>query len=106
MKKKQLTNTELIEAINKRIDRIEELVAWRVLAKERFKVGQRVQFSAAADRKTISDRRKNGVRTGTVKGMDAYWMDVLLDGYKQTRSFHHMFFDPMTRKAKRKGARR
>lgn len=83
----------IIEQLEKRLDSIEELAAWAIPAYVRFKKGQRVQFSALADRKLISRRTKGGVRRGTVVKNDGFSVVVLLDGYKKPRSYFHAFFE-------------
>jgi hypothetical protein len=88
---------KIIDSINQRLDHIEEMAAWLVSAEQRFKKGQRVQFSPAADRRGISARRKGGVRRGTVTGFGGFSVDVLLDGHKKPMGFHHLFFDPIKR---------
>lgn len=96
-KKKEQTVESLIGDINQRLDAIEDMAAWLVKAEQRFRKGQRVQFSAAADRRTVSARTKGGVRTGKVIKADGYLVTVLLDGYKSPRSYHHSFFEPVSR---------
>jgi hypothetical protein len=86
-----------MDRINDRLDNITEMAAWLVDAKQRFRKGQRVQFSAIADRRSISHRRKGCVRRGTVTGFNSFSVDVLLDGYAKPMGFHHMFFDPIRR---------
>jgi predicted DNA-binding protein len=91
-------DTEIIKDINNRLNNIEELMMWRISAAERFKKGQRVKFSAIAARRGLNKNRKRGVQKGRVVGLDSLFIDVLLDGYKKARSFHHMFFDHSNRK--------
>lgn len=55
-----------LEQIEKRLDSLEDMTHFLVRANSRFYGGQRVTFSAYADRRGISARRKRGVRTGTV----------------------------------------
>lgn len=86
------TVSELIADINKRLDNIECLTSWLVKAEHRFRVGQRVEFSAAAERAGLTRQRKGGVRTGKVVGVSGFTVDVLLDGYKKSRGFQHGFF--------------
>lgn len=85
---------KLIDDIHVRLNNLEEAWMWSVRADQRFRAGQRVKFSAIADRKNISRGRKNGVRAGTVVGTDGFSVKVRLDGYKTDRRFHHMFFEP------------
>ncbi len=88
---------QIILSIEKRLDSLEDLMAFLVKANVRFKEGQRVQFSASADRKGISRRIKGGVRKGRVTKVNGYSITVLLDGYKRPSSFSHSFFDPISR---------
>lgn len=83
----------IIDGINKKLDNLEELIYWRIGADERFRKGQRVQFSAIADRRGMSKGRKGGVRKGRVTGIHGTSIEVLLDGYTRPKGFHHMFFD-------------
>lgn len=93
----------LIDSIEKRIDGLEEGMFWLIRPDQRFKVGQRVQFSAIADRRMISARTKGGVRTGKVVKVErAVSIVVLLDGYRTPRSYHHMFFEPTKRRRPRR----
>ena len=88
---------KLIRQINEKLDAIEDLMAWRILARERFKVGQRVEFSRSADRSGISKGRKGGVRRGRIVSIDdGCGVVVLLDGYKKPTGFHHAFFNPVS----------
>lgn len=91
-----------IAEIKERLDAIEDMTAWLVRTDQRFKKGQRVQFSPAADRKGISARIKGGVRRGTIVGLDSVGVTVLLDGYKKPQGFHHSFFEKIGRKRQTK----
>lgn len=85
--------------IEKRLDGIEDVMSFMVKASQRFKKGDRVEFNAKADKRLISERRKNSVRTGTVLDVGDGWsVKVLLDGYKNPFSFHHSFFDKTKRR--------
>jgi len=80
--------------IEKRLEAVEELMSFMVKASSRFKIGQRVQFSAKADSTQVSARTKGGVRTGTViEAGDSFTVKVLLDGYKRPHDYHHAFFE-------------
>ena len=93
--------------IEERLAGIEDVMSFMVKASQRFKKGDRVEFNAKADKRLISERRKGGVRTGTVQGLSDGWtMTVLLDGYKKPREFHHSFFDKVKRKRKSTRAER
>lgn len=88
--------------IEERLASIEDVMSFMVKASQRFKKGDRVEFNAKADKRLISERRKNGVRTGTVIDVDDGWsMKVLLDGYKHPSSYHHSFFDKVRKARKR-----
>lgn len=88
--------------IEERLAGIEDVMSFMVKASQRFKKGDRVEFNAKADKRLISERRKNGVRTGTVMSVDDGWsMKVLLDGYKHPSSYHHSFFDKVKRRRTR-----
>lgn len=92
-----------LERIEKRLDGIEDVMSFMVNASQRFKKGDRVEFNAKADKRLISERRKGGVRTGTVLDVgDGWTMKVLLDGYKHPSSYHHSFFDKAKKKRKRR----
>lgn len=88
-----------LKRIEERLDGIEDVMSFTVKASQRFKKGDRVEFNAKADKRLISERRKGGVRTGTVIAVDDGWsMKVLLDGYKHPSSYHHSFFDKVKRR--------
>lgn len=98
-KPKDRTVMEVIDDINERLDRIEELASFSIRSNQRFKKGQRVKFSAKAYRANIANGRKGGVTTGRVVRVgDGFSMDVLLDGYKKPTGYHHSFFDPIGKK--------
>lgn len=93
--KKRETERELIDGINKSLDNIEFMVGFTIRPRQRFRAGQRVEFSPMAIRKGISRGRKGGVVTGKVVSVsDGFTIDVLLDGYKRPHGYHHMFFVP------------
>lgn len=91
---------QIIADINERLDRVEELLMWTITSEQRFKRGQRVQFNERADRSGVSSRTKRGVRKGRVTHLNGFSVLVLMDGYKHAKSFHHGFFDPVTRSGK------
>lgn len=83
-----------LDDIIKRLDSIEDLLGWKMLAADRFDVGEKVTFSPKAFRKRIASRRKS--TTGKVTKVSTHYsIEVLLDGYKRPSSFHHSFFDPI-----------
>src|SRR4051794_7666246 len=89
---------KLIDDIDKRLDAIEDSIWWLIKADQRFHVGQRVKFSARAYAKGIASRTKGKVTRGRVVHVgDLFSIDVLLDGYKQPKSFHHSFFEEVWR---------
>lgn len=92
-RKNTATVSELIDEINARLDSLEDMISFTIRADSRFRVGQRVRLNEKAKQRHI--RGKRGVATGRVVRLsDSFTMDVLLDGYKQPRGYHHSFFDP------------
>ncbi len=92
-KKRSVRSVEqLVSDINERLDSIEDLMMFTIRADQRFRVGQRVKFSAKAERQQISKGRPP---RGTVKRVDSVSVVVLLDGRKQPTSFNHMFLEPV-----------
>lgn len=90
---KKVTVESLMTEIEKRLDALEDVMSFMVRSNQRFKKGQRVQFSAKADRAGVS-RTRGGVRKGRVVEVgDNFRVKVLLDGYKKPHSYHHAFFD-------------
>lgn len=93
MAKRQMSAEELMADIEKRLDAIEDTMSFMVHSDQRFKKGQRVQFSAKAERAGITNT-KGKVRKGRVVEVgNNFTMRVLMDGYKQPHSYHHAFFD-------------
>lgn len=89
------TIESIVADIEKRLDDIEDLMSFMVHSDQRFKNGQRVQFSPKAERAGIT-RTKGGVRKGRViEAGNNFTMKVLMDGYAKPRSYHHAFFDPV-----------
>lgn len=83
---------EVIDEINARLDRIEDMLMTTMPAEDRgFRVGQRVGFSALARRTDL--KPKMLAKLGKVTSVDAYWIMVLLDGRKTATRYHHKFFD-------------
>jgi hypothetical protein len=94
----------LLDEISDRLDAIEDLAAWLVRANQRFRKGQRVQFSPAAFRKGLVRRVKGGAMKGTVVHVDdGFAVRVLIDGYKHPTDYHHSFFEAVGAKSRRKG---
>lgn len=93
MAKEKLTAEQLVSRIEKRLDSLDDLMSFTVRSNQRFKKGQRVQFSPKADRAGIT-RTKGGVRKGRVVEVgNNFTMKVLMDGYANPHSYHHAFFD-------------
>jgi hypothetical protein len=91
--KTEETVESILDDIEKRLDALEDVMSFTVRSNQRFKKGQRVQFSAKADRAGVS-RTRGRVRMGRVVEVgDGFTMKVLLDGYKKPHSYHHAFFD-------------
>jgi hypothetical protein len=82
---------EIFEMLNS----IEDHIAWWILADQRFRVGQRVEFSRGAHRKNIVPRTTLA-KKGVIKRIDSFSILVLIDGRKQPREFHHAFFNPVS----------
>lgn len=99
MVKKAKDSIESILAdIEKRLNDIEDVMSFMVRSSQRFKKGQRVQFSAKAERAGIT-RTKGGVRKGRViEAGDSFLMKVLMDGYRKPHTYHHAFFEPVGRR--------
>lgn len=90
---------KLCEKITKKLNNLEDLMAFSIRANQRFVKGQRVQFSDAADRSGITHRIKGGVRKGrVVKVSEGFTVTVLLDGYKKPTDYNHSFFENVGRK--------
>ena len=85
---------ELIAEIKERLTTIEEYMAWMIRADQRFRVGQRVEFSRKAQRNGIVPRTL--ARKGTVKRIDLLSVWVLIDGRKQPGCWHHAFFNAVS----------
>lgn len=97
---KTKTLDQLIADIKTRLDSLEDLTAWLIKANVRFKKGQRVQFSAKADRNGVTRIRKGiRLRGRVIEASDSFTVKVLLDGYKQPHTFHHAFFDSIRKRA-------
>jgi len=92
--KQEVTVRQLIDEINRKLEMIEDYMAFTILAERRFKVGQRVEFSRSAKRNGVS-KAKGGVTKGTVKKVDGFIITVHLDGYKKPSGFHHAYFNPV-----------
>ncbi len=70
-------------------------MAWIIESEMRgFVVGQRVEFSRRGRESGIVRRKRS--QRGTIKAVKSFGITVLLDGYKQPKSFHHSFFNPVS----------
>jgi hypothetical protein len=96
--KGQQASLAIIREIQKRLDNIEDLLAFKILASDRFRKGQRVKFSPAAFRKGVARRRSVPIKGRVVAVSNSFTLTVLLDGYKKPTRYHHAFFDPVGRK--------
>lgn len=92
------TNKSIIETvavISDKLDAISEYMAWMIRSEQRFRVGQRVEWSRKG--RKAGFLRKNMInRRGTVKELSGFSIVVKLDGQKQQRSYHHSFFNQLT----------
>lgn len=91
---KKPTVQSLIAEIKARLETIEEYMAWLIRADQRFKVGQRVEWSRKARRGGYPHRKV--AQRGTVKALDSLSIEVLLDGYTRRHTFHHSHFNPVS----------
>lgn len=97
MKKTKETAASLCQSIHRHLDNIEDMWAWSIKAAQRFKVGQRVEFSKKADRNGITRRIKGNARRGVVVALTpGCSMKVKIDGYSAARGFHHSFWNPVS----------
>lgn len=83
-----------LSEINKRLDVIVERMSWLIKAEQRFKVGQRVEWSRQARRQGFPTRKV--AQKGTVKAIQGFSVVVKLDGLKQVNSYHHSFFNAVS----------
>lgn len=98
MAKKKVETVETIVAeIKQRLEAIEDVMSFMVRSNQRFRKGQRVQFSARAERRGIT-RGRRVHRGRVVEAGNSFVIKVLLDGRKRPQSFHHSFFDPVGRR--------
>lgn len=88
---KQIEQT--IDRINEKLDGILDQMSWHIRAEQRFRVGQRVQWSASGIKKGMP--RRKCAKRGTVKAVNGFSVTVKLDGLKQATSYHHGFFNPV-----------
>lgn len=80
-----------LDAIKERIDKLNDLAVWAILANMRFADGDRVTFSPRAKREGLNKRRKS--QFGTVEEVsDHFSIKVRLDGVKRASGWHHSFF--------------
>lgn len=83
-----------ISAISEKLDVIQEHMAWVIKPDQRFRIGQRVEWSAKAHRAGFPMRKK--CKRGTVKAMNLFSIVVLLDGQRKPSTYHHAFFNPVS----------
>lgn len=82
-----------IEAISAKLEIIEEHMAWLIRPEERFRVGQRVEWSAKGLKSGFPTRKKS--KKGTVKAINSFSIVVKLDGRTRNETYHHAFFNPV-----------
>jgi hypothetical protein len=87
---------QLLSEIEQRLDHLEEMTYWLVTADLRFMKGDRVRWSARAEKAGVNYRRPKTGRV--VEASNRFSMKVLLDGRKHPISAHHMFFVKAGRK--------
>lgn len=85
---------EAINSISKKLEIIEEHMAWLIKAGQRFKVGQRVEWSRRGRKAGFPTRKK--ATKGTVKEVTAFSIVVKLDGLKREGQYQHAFFNPVS----------
>lgn len=86
---------ETIDRISEKLSSIEEHMAWIIKPEQRFRVGQRVEWSRKAHKQGWMVRKN--ARRGTVKAIEVFSIVVKLDNYKgKPRRFHHAFFNPVS----------
>lgn len=99
MKKKQKVEKsipQLLAQIEEKLKAIEEYAAWMVRGDQRFKVGQRVQFSRKAIEQGFSRGDKRGKKGKVLAIENGFWLKVQIDGLKHPKDFHHSFFNPVS----------
>jgi hypothetical protein len=86
-----------LDAIKDRVDELNNLAVWAILANMRFAMGDRVTFSPRAIREGMNKRRKS--QYGTVLEVtDHFSIKVQMDGVKRPSTWHHAFFQLMETK--------
>jgi len=85
---------EVIAQIRDKLAMIEGHLAWLIKPAQRFRVGQRVEFSLKAHRAGFPARQRS--EKGVVKAIVGFSVVVQLDGQKQRRTYHHAFFNPVS----------
>lgn len=85
---------ELLDVIDKKLEIIEDNMAWLIVAEKRFRVGQRVEWSRKARKQGLPTRKI--AQRGTVKAINLFSIVVKLDGIKKPSSYHHAFFNSIS----------
>jgi hypothetical protein len=86
----------IIDGISEKLKLIEEYTAWQIHANQRFKVGQRVEFSRKAMKGGLGPGKRGVTKGKLIKIADSWIVVVRLDGYKAPRAYHHSFFNPVS----------
>lgn len=90
-----------LKELKKQLTGILELHMWGIRADQRLKKNGRVELSVFGRDRGF--KFKGGTSTATVVGFGGTQsVKVLIDGYKQPKSFHHMFWQPTHKKAVRR----
>jgi hypothetical protein len=84
---------EVLSDIRAQLNEIEEHLQWSLFAEQRFRIGDKVEWSRKARRQGFP-RRKVAQR-GVIKGMNGFNVVVQLLGTKKSQKFHHAFFNPV-----------
>lgn len=96
VKKKQASILELIDAIQKKLELIEQYMAFTITADRRFEIGQRVEWSDKARKCGMARMRNGRIPKGNVLSFNsAFLIRVKLDGRKTVSSYHHAWFNPV-----------
>lgn len=91
---KQMEARALLAEIRAKLSIIESHLMWMITAEQRFRIGQRVEFSRRARERGFPKRKRS--EKGFVKAVNSFSVVVKLDGYKQTHSYHHAFFNSVS----------
>lgn len=94
-KNKKQTTVELIAEIHEKLDMVESHLAWLITPSQRFKVGQRIEFSKRALRRNMIPKTRSAAR-GVIRGFDGFSVRVMMDDRKHANSYHHVFLNPVS----------